>query len=408
MHKAVRWSLVGLFLVLIVGLSFSLGFVLRPAIDQSDPAQASAVARDGDPDFYVLSEMYRVLRDNYVDPSKVQAGQLRGGAINGLLEAVGDTHQAYLTKEQLQQSETDLRGQFEGIGASVDRRNGEIVIARPFDESPAKKAGLRAGDVILEVNGESTDGWTTQQAVSKIRGPRGTEVRLKVRRTDGTVETVAVTRDRILLPSVRVETPNDGAGAPATDVAYIRIDQFTQRTGDEMRDALKSLQDGGYRGLILDLRNNPGGLVRTCMDVASQFMKSGTTVFIEQGRSGSEEVFKTRDGGLALDVPLVVLVNKNSASCSEILAGSMRENGRAVVLGEQTLGKGTVNRYFDLKQDGGAVYVSIARWLTPKREQIEGKGISPDAVVKPAEGEDANGYYNTPMYRAVDRLRNGA
>ena len=410
MEKAVRWSVIGLLGVMIVALAFTLGFVLRMAFEDSGTettTAASTVTEDGVPEFGVLSEIYRALRDNYIEPAAIDPELLRTGAINGLINAVGDTHQVYLTKEAREFGDTDLKGQFEGIGATVDQKGGEIIISRPFDESPAKKAGIRTGDAILEVNGESTKGWNTHQAVGKIRGPRGSEVKLKVRHTDGKVEELMVVRDRILLPSVRVEVPADARGNEAPDIGYLRIEQFTERTGTELRDALRAARDKGHRGMILDLRNNPGGLVSSCIAVAEQFMHANNVVFIEQRRNGQEQSYKTRDGGLATDIPLAVLVNHNSASCSEIIAGSLRDNRRAVLIGETTLGKGTVNQFIDLKSDGGAIYVTIGRWLTPKRDIIEGRGVKPDIEAAAADNEDPQSYFNAVMHRAVDYLRNG-
>ena len=411
MERAVRWSVIGLCVFLIVGLSFTLGFALRMAFEQPKQAakeeSAPPATREGEPDFYVLTEIYRALRDNYIDPEAIDPELMRTGAINGLINALGDTHQVYLTREARRLGDTELKGQFEGIGATVDQKGGEIIISRPFDDSPAKKAGIRPDDVILEVNGESTKGWTTHQAVAKIRGPRGSEVKLKVRHADGKVEDIVVVRDKILLPSVRVDVPSDAQGNAAPDIGYMRIEQFTERTGEELRDALRQARAKNHRGLILDLRNNPGGLVSSCINVASQFMRGGSPVFLEQGRHGREKRYDTNDGGLAVDIPLTVLVNHNSASCAEIIAGSLRDNKRAVVIGETTLGKGTVNQFIDLKQDGGAVYVTIGRWLTPKRDVIEGKGIKPDIEIAAADHEDPLGYFNAVMYRAVEYLRNG-
>jgi carboxyl-terminal processing protease len=412
MQKAVRWSIVGLMVFLIVGLAFSLGFVLRMVFEEDGggtTTQARMTTQESgeEPEFAVLGEIYRALRDNYIDPAAIDGELLRTGAINGLINAVGDTHQVYLTKEAREFGDTDLKGQFEGIGASVDQKGGEIIITRPFDGSPALRAGIKPGDAILEVNGESTKGWTTHQAVSKIRGKRGTEVRLTVRHTDGKTEELTVTRDEILLPSVRVDVPQDSQGNDAKDLGYIRIEQFTARTNDELKEALRDSRTKGHKGMILDLRNNPGGLVSSCVAVAEQFMKANNVVFIEQRRNNQEERYTTRSGGLATEIPLTVLVNHNSASCSEIIAGSLRDNKRAVVIGETTLGKGTVNRFVDLEQDGGAVYVTIGRWLTPKRDLIEGKGVKPDIEASAADNEDPQSYYNGVMYRAVDYLRNG-
>lgn len=412
MEKAVRWSIIGLMVVLIVSLSFSLGFVLRMAFDDGDggstAARLTTAVDDNEPEFAVLGEIYRALRDNYVDPAAIDGELLRTGAINGLINAVGDTHQVYLSKEDRQFGDTDLNGEFEGIGATVDQKGGEIVIAQPFDGSPAKKAGIRPGDAILEVNGESTKGWTTHEAVGRIRGERGTEVRLKVRHVNGTTEDLVVVRDQILLPSVRVDVPEDAQGNEVPELGYIRIEQFTRRTPEELEQALKDVQAKGQKGLILDLRNNPGGLVSTCDAVASQFMPSRKTIFIEQRRNGDEQQHLTRGGGLATEIPMTVLINHNSASCSEIIAGSLRDNDRATLIGETSLGKGTVNTFIDLKNDGGAVYVTIGRFLTPKRDVIEGRGVKPTIAAQAGDNEDPLGYFNGVMHRAVDYLRNGS
>lgn len=408
MERAVGWIAAGVLGLVVVLLSFGLGFGLRMATEDSAKAAPSTTAKaGGDPSFGVLDEIYGALKQNYVDPDRIDADLLRTGAINGEINAVGDTHQIYLTKEARDREQTDLKGQFEGIGATVNQKGGEIQIVQPLQDSPAKKAGIRPGDVVLSVDGESTKGWTTEQAVSKIRGPRGTDVKLSVRHSDGKTEDLTITRDQIKEASVHVEVPNDAQGNKAEDIEYIRIDQFTERTGGELKDALNAARDKNYKGMILDLRNNPGGLVSSCVSVAGQFLKGNSTVFIEQHRGGDEQKYVADKGGLALDIPLTVLVNHNSASCSEIIAGSLRDNNRAKLIGETTFGKGTVNQFFNLKNDGGAVYVTVGRWLTPKRDQIEGRGVKPDLELTAADNEDPNGYYNQVMYRAVDILRNG-
>lgn len=411
MGKAVRWSIIGVLVAMIVGLSFGLGFVLRMAFEDDSPSStavraASTTTDDGDPDFTVLNEIYDALQEHYIEPTALDADVVRTGAINGVINAIGDTHQAYITREARVSFEDDTNGQFEGIGATVDRRNGEIIV-NPYNDSPARRAGVRPQDVVLEVDGESTSGWTTQTAVSKIRGKRGTEVKLKVRHTDNTEEVLTVVRDRILVDSVKVSDAWSAQDTPAPDIAYIRIENFSARTIDELRTALRNVRNGDYKGLVLDLRNNPGGLLDSVEQVTSQFLGPDKPILIEQRRNGAERVNKSRGSGLAVDIPLAVLVNHNSASASEILAGALRDNKRAVVIGEATFGKGTVNLGVPLS-DGGLMYVTVGRWLTPQRDIIEGAGIKPDITVTAADNEDPLSYYNAVMYRAVQYLRTGS
>ena len=410
-ESALRWVLIGMLMLMVVGLSFGLGFGVRH-VTMGKPAGTAAIAastrEDGSPDFRVMDDIWQALRENYIDPDNLQSDLLRSGAINGLLTAVGDTHQTYVSKEQANLDDLDLRGQFEGIGASVDLKAGEIVIVNPFTDSPAKAAGVRAGDVILEIDGKSTKGLNERDAVKLIRGKKGTTVTLKLRHTDGKTEDITITRDAIKIASVKPDRIVDRAGNVIDDVGYVRIEQFTARTADELNDYLKSIQGKPLKGLVLDLRNNPGGLLKSVEDVASQFMKN-QTILIEQYRGGRENTYKSGDKGIMTDpsMKLVVLVNHNSASASEILAGSIRDNKRGIVMGETTFGKGTVNRFIELPTDGGRLYVTIGRWLTPKRDQIEGRGVKPDVEVRAGENESPQDYNNSVLHSAVEYLRNG-
>lgn len=414
-ETAVRWSIIGLLLFLVIGLAFGLGVISQVLIDRDTGASTSSARTngefkaDGAPNFAVLDDIYQAFKDYYVDPDGVNAELLRNGAINGMISSLGDTHQMYLSRRQAELDDTDLKGQFEGIGASVDQRGGEIVIVRPFDESPAKAAGIKPGDVIVMIDGKSTKGLTSTDAVRLIRGQQGTTVKLQVRHSDGKVEDLSIVRDAIKVASVKPDKPQDAQGNVVEDVAYVRIEQFTARTSDELKAYLQSIQGKGYKGLIIDLRNNPGGLLDAVSKVGEQFMRR-QTLLIEQERGGKESVFQTGSNGIATDpsLKIAVLVNRNSASASEILAGAIRDNGRGVVLGESTLGKGTVNRFIPLASDGGKVYVTVGRWLTPKRDQIEGRGIRPDIEVRVPDDESTQEYYNSYMFRAVDLIRSGS
>lgn len=399
-------------------LSFGLGWGVHAVAFDSEPARgqpALAGSRDA-PDFSVLQDIYEILQRDFVDPSRVDPELLREGAINGMLEKLNDPHSVYISPEALQAGAGDLEGSFEGIGATVDQASdGSIVIIAPFSGSPAERAGIRAGDIILRVDGESTRGWTVQDAVRRIRGPRGTQVTLTVEHQDGKVEDITITRDEIVLDSLRgcpggsgttlpsIECPLlDRNGRPVNDIAYVQIVQFTANTPQELRRFLQGVDRNRYRGLIVDLRNNPGGLLSTTVDAADEFLDGGD-ILIEVDRDGNERVFRAERGGAATDLPLVVLVNHGSASGAEVVAGALQDHGRAVVVGETTFGKGTVNQLRELS-DGGGLYVSVSRWLMPKRKTIEGTGITPDIQVPgPTPGQDA--YLNEQLYTAIDYLR---
>ncbi|HZQ37762.1 MAG TPA: S41 family peptidase, partial [Dehalococcoidia bacterium] len=206
------------------------------------------------------------------------------------------------------------------------------------------------------------------------------------------------------ITSVHADQLKDANGNPVNDLGYLRISQFQQSTDKEVADYLKSIQGKGYKGLILDLRNNPGGYLQQTENVLGDFLKPGQTVLITQDRNGHETVDKAAAQSVHTDLPLIVLVNKNSASASEITAGAIQQDGRGKVIGEQTFGKGTVNQFFPLPKDGGELYVSIARWLTPNHDTIEGKGITPDMVVHLADNDDPQSYFNAQLYAAIDYL----
>ncbi|MBI1885153.1 MAG: S41 family peptidase [Chloroflexi bacterium] len=377
MWKAAKWGLLGLVIVLATVLAGAVGFTLGQE-------EGGGVATRDRPagGFGILDEIYGVLQQDFVDPERIDPNILRLGAINGIIQALGDPHTIYIDPETYSLGIDIISGTFEGIGAQVDQDSltGDIVIVTPFRDSPAEKAGILPGDVILAVDGESTEGWTVSQAVQRIRGPDGSEVVLTVRHQGGKTKDVTVVRDTIVIPTVFTRELEDADGNPVPEIAYIELQQFTDQTVPELSKALKDIEDAGYKGLILDLRRNPGGGLDATVQVADMFLDDGV-ILTQVDRDGGETVFEARPGGEALKIPTVILVGPGSASGSEVLAGALRDNDRAVLIGQRTFGKATVNHLRELS-DGGALYVSIARWLTPDGEQIEGVGLKPDRLVK--------------------------
>ncbi|HEY7295420.1 MAG TPA: S41 family peptidase [Dehalococcoidia bacterium] len=416
-QKAAVWMVGALLAVSLAAFAFLGGYLVRKTTEPaaaSAPSVASNVSQSGGSasassngdSFAVLQEIDDVLKQNYVDPSRLQdQGALKQGAIDGLLNTVGDSHQVYVRPEDIQLEDTDLSGQFEGIGATVQQKNGQVSIESLIPDYPAAKSGkLKPGDVIVAVDGQSTQGKSSTDVVKLIRGRAGTNVTVSVQHNDGSKEDVTLTRAQILITSAHADQIKDANGNPVTDLAYLRVSQFQQSTDKEVADYLKSIQGKGYKGLILDLRNNPGGYLQQTENVLGDFLKSGQTILITQDRNGNEKVDKSSAQSVSTDLPMVVLVNKNSASASEIVAGALQADGRAKVIGEQTFGKGTVNQFFPLPKDGGELYVSIARWLTPNHDTIEGKGITPDMVVHLGDNDDPQSYFNAQLYAAIDYL----
>jgi carboxyl-terminal processing protease len=405
MNKAAWWTVLGLLATSILVLAFAFGYVVRGDGDAEGSGGGQEAA--GETDFSNLNQIMRLLEERYVDPDLIDRDLLYENAVNGLLQTLPDTGTFYVDPQTVQTS-IGPSGTFEGIGATVAEENGEIIIVAPIEDTPAERAGLETGDAILEVDGESTEGWTQEKAVIEIRGPRGTTVTLRIRHASGgEEEVIEIERDEIKVQSVTTQPPGgtleDGSGTTIDDVAYIYIREFSEQTTDEVKQAVEEAVDSGKRGIILDVRNNPGGLLRTTYEVADEFLDGGRTVLTERKRDGSEEKFTSRNGGAGTDIPVVVIMNRFSASGAEVLAAALHDNDRATTVGETSFGKGTVNIPNDL-EDGGQLYVSIAKWLTPDGVAIDGVGLRPDIEVTLSD-EDIDRRRDVQLFKAIDVLR---
>ncbi|HET9222568.1 MAG TPA: S41 family peptidase, partial [Roseiflexaceae bacterium] len=348
------------------------GYLGSRWIDSSYPCPESAAVCENFQNFW---RTWDLVNEHFVDPQALQSDKMIDGAIEGMLDSLGDRgHTRYLSPDAAHAERQALDGKFEGIGAYIDVRDEQPLIVQPIEGSPAERAGLRPGDLILKVNGEDVRGITVDELRARVRGPKGTSVTLTIQHTDAqTPIDVNVTREEINVPSVSWRMLPD-------QIALLHLNQFAARSTDEIKQALSDAQAQGATAVVLDLRNNPGGLVNELVGVASQFLPEDTTVLLEQDRSGDRSPRKTNGGGVATSIPLVVLVNNNSASSAEILAGALQEAGRAKVIGEPTFGTATVLRTYDL--NGGAqVRICTTQGLTPKGEVVRGKGIQPDELV---------------------------
>ena len=321
-------------------------------------------------------EVWSLINGQHVDRKDFDSENFDEGAIRGILAALGDIHTNYVPPEAFQIDNEDLYGSFEGIGANVQMNaDGKLFIVAPIDGSPAEAAGIRAGDLILAVNGESIEGLSLLEAVNKIRGPRGSDVTLLVRHL-GQVEEVeiVVRRDRIQLDSVLVRS------RPEDRFAHIRLTTFYSDTPEDLAKAIQEQQANGAEGLILDVRDNPGGLLSSVVEVVSMFIDDDDLILYELDGAGRRTDHRTRNPGQFADIPLVVLANRGSASASEIVVGALQDHDRAQVVGDKTFGKGSVNRLYRLG-NGGGLYLTFAKWYTPNGRLIEGNGIEPDHEV---------------------------
>jgi len=385
--------------------------VVPAAPDASAPADSdgSRPAASSEADFLILDEILQILEEDFVEPDRIDAAYLHSAAIAGIFDALDDPHSTYIDPQTYSMSRDDFSGAFQGIGATVDKLADAdfIIIVRPLPDTPAEAAGVLAGDLILEVDGASAEGWSVQEGVIRIRGPQGSPVELKVRHSDGTEEVITIVRDEIHVASVSTIAPVNGGklldseGEEATDIAYIRIFSFTSRTPDELQAAIEEAEANGATGILLDVRGNPGGLLVETIQVSDMFLDEGVIV-TEVGRDGNEQTASAR-AGQSTRLPVVILQDEFSASGSELLAAALQENDRAIILGTNSFGKGTVNHVRELS-NGGAVYISIARWLTPDRNLIEGLGVTPDIVVE-FTIEDIDAGRDVQAERGIDALR---
>ena len=366
-----------------------------------DPEPAPAAANeavaplpsDAPEEFGVLFEVYNHLLEDHYDRDNLTATQLSRGAIRGMLDALDDDHTAFLEPELFSAELERFRGNFEGIGAEVTERNGQIIVVAPIPDTPAEEAGIHSGDVILEVDGQSVEGLSVFEVVDLIRGPGGTDVELLVLHPKASSPvTIVITRGVVIVPTLDLRILSGG-------LAHLQLNFFGENTLEEFDKAIERAERLKAKGIILDLRNNPGGRVDTVVELTSRFLEDGLVLYQMDGRQNRIE-YEVTGGNKAPDLPLIILINEFSASASEIMAGALRDHGRAQLVGVTSFGKGSVNIQRPLS-DGSGVYYSIARWFTPGGDLIEGEGIEPDVVVE----SDHEGTEDFQLDRAIELLQ---
>lgn len=359
-------AVLGLCLLLAVG--FGAGAVY---------GSSAVLAQDEQPpEFQVFWQAWNIVQEHFIDRSSLDPVQLTYGAIRGMVGALGDDgHTAFLTPEQVELQQTSLSGEFSGIGAQLGVKEGLPVIVAPFDGSPAAEAGVKAGDIILAVDGQDVTALPLNEIADQIRGPEGSKVVLTLLREDEqTGLELSIVRREIEIPATSWRM------IPGTDVALLRFSQFNANATEHMVNSLTEIEEAGARALILDVRNNPGGLLTQAIDVTSQFLKNGI-VMQEEDAEGNRKIYRVQAGGVAPEIPLVVLINPGTASSAEILAGAIQDHERGTLVGETTFGTGTVLQPFTLK-DGSALMLGTRQWLTADGRLIRKQGIEPDEVVE--------------------------
>lgn len=366
-------------LCLMIMLAFGVGTVVggitvATAVAQSNP--------DTPKDFAVFWEAWAIIQAHFIDRDVLDTKELTYGAIQGLVTALGDDgHTTFLTPSALERQQSAMAGSFSGIGAQLGMKEGLPVIIAPIDDSPAAEAGIKPGDIILGVDGEDVTSLSLDEIVDKVRGPAGTEVVLTLLR-EGESSSIEV---KLVRREIKVAAVS-WTMVPGTKVALVRLNQFSATAKAEIVEAYKALKAAGAESMILDIRNNPGGLLTQAISVTSQFLKNGN-VLQEENAQGRRRAFRVESGGVATEIPMVVLINPGSASSSEIFAGAIQDHERGQLIGETTFGTGTVLQTFTL-EDGSALLLGTSQWLTADGRLIRKQGIKPDVeVVLPADGE---------------------
>jgi len=360
-------------------------------------ASSNSTSSDLNELFKPFWEAWNLVHEQYVD-QPVDDTKMMQGAISGMMDSLGDKHTGYMDPQTYEEATRPLDESYEGIGAYVDVSGEFLTVITPMQGSPAEASGIKTGDKIIMIDGKDMTGIDPNVALQSVLGPAGTQVKLTIQRgEENEILEFTITRAKIDLPSVEGKMLDD-------NIAYISISTFGENTSQLLQKYLKELLANDPKGLILDLRNNSGGYLTTAIEVISEFIPNGV-VMDEQEGDGTETSYEAISGGLATEIPLVVLVNEGSASASEITAGAIQDFGRAPLVGVTTYGKGSVQNWIPLSNDQGAVRITIARWLTPNHRQINEVGLTPDYVVEITDDDIAAGK-DPQLDKAIELILN--
>ncbi len=380
--------LVSLIIAILIG--FGLGFYFGKSQCRICPPE--------EVDFSLFWEAWDKLQKNFVNEEKFDTQKMIYGAISGMVKSLEDPYTTFLNPEDTKRFNEDVEGTFEGIGMQIGMKKGQLQVIAPLEETPAQKAGLRAGDKIMKINDKLTVNITIDEAVNLIRGPKGTEVTLTIFREEwGQTKEIKIVRDVIKVPSLKWEPKGD-------NIAYIEFYQFSEKADLDFKQTAIEILASPCQKIILDLRNNPGGYLEVARDVSGWFLEKGNVVVIEDFGEGKEqEIHKAEGNALFLSYPMVILIDQGSASASEILASALRDNRGIKLIGEKSFGKGSVQKVEDLR-GGSSLKITIAKWLTPKGESIADKGLEPDIKVEMTE-EDYQEARDPQLDKAIEIIK---
>jgi len=383
----------------LIGLSFFGGFFFDKYINEK--AYKAAYNLDG-MDLTLLKEVYEKTVFNFVDPSQIDKQKLTYGAVSGMIEAIGDPYTVFFDPTQSKDFEEDLSGTFEGVGIQIGIQDDQIKVIAPLKGTPAEAAGILAGDAIIEVDGQSTAEMSADEVVSKIKGEKGTKVVLVISRDrkgeTPETKTFEIVRDVIKVPTIEWKMmEKDGK-----KIAYLTIYHFSEYVFEDFKKAGYEILGNNFDGIILDLRNNPGGLLNRTVDIAGWFLEKGKVVLTEQNKDLEKTSYKADGPASFANTPVVILINEGTASSAEILTGALKDNRGVLVMGETSFGKGLVQRVVTL-DDGSALKVTTAKWYTPNGEIIQDIGIKPDIEVEMTE-EDYNNDKDPQLDRALEEM----
>ncbi len=351
-------------------------------------------------DFSLFWDAYNKLHQNFIDPDKISDQKIIYGAISGMAKSLEDPYTSFFDPEQAKLFQQDLAGSFDGIGIEVAIKKDQLTVVAPLKGTPSERVGIKAGDQIIKINGKSTFDITTDKAVNLIRGKKGTEVNLTIFR-DGWKDTkdFKIIRDTIKIPSVEWKLKND-------NIAYINIHQFDQTLSYDFKKVAFEVLSSPAKKIILDLRNNPGGYLEVCQDIAGWFLQNGQIVTVEDfGKGKDRQQYKAEGNANFVDYPMVILINKGSASASEILAGALRDNRNIQLIGEKSFGKGSVQEVINLTGSESFLKITIAKWLTPKGNSISEVGLNPDVKID-ADSSDTQSNKDPQLDKALEIVKN--